>query len=288
VWPPPPGAPERQRRQGIALVLLAALLWSSNAMFVKLLALEPLPLAALRCAVAGLALAPFIRPAAIRWSWALPALALCLTLNNLFFVAGNKWTTAANVIALQSAAPAWVFLGGCLLARRFPLRQLPPLALILAGVLALLQEPAHGSSELGNLLGLLSGVAFAGTTLIVPHVRAPVLSLAALANLGAAAILFLLDPWAFHLTQVTASQWLILAYVGVFQIGLPYVCYAAALRRIPPSQVQILTLLEPLLNPVWVFFALGEAPSGYGWAGGAFILAGILTDSWLRMRPPSR
>jgi drug/metabolite transporter (DMT)-like permease len=61
--------------------------------------------------------------------------------------------------------------------------------------------------------------------------------------------------------------------------------YTAAMRRLSPTQVMVLVLLEPLLNPVWVYFVVGEAPSVYGLSGGGLILLGILIDIFIRRDP---
>ena len=48
-------------------------------------------------------------------------------------------------------------------------------------------------------------------------------------------------------------------YLGVFQIGLAYVCLGGAIRRLPALEVSLLLLLEPVLNPVWTWLIRGEA-----------------------------
>ena len=69
-------------------------------------------------------------------------------------------------------------------------------------------------------------------------------------------------------------------------IGLAFLIFTMGMQRITVAQASILVLLEPLLNPVWVYLAIGELPSGYGFSGYGLILSGILADQWLRLRLP--
>ncbi len=275
------------QRTGIGLVLTAATLWSSSGLFIKLLTVSPLALTGLRSALATLALLPFVRLRALRLDGTIVVLMLAFGVTQVAFVIATRWTTAANAIALQSTAPAWVFLLSCLASRRVQLPLLLPLALIGAGIAAMLAEPAHGTSMQGNLLGLACGFTFAVIQLAFKRVNQPAVGAVALANLGSAIAIPLLAPDAFRLAEIAAWEWLALLYLGAIQIGLANLCFVAGVRRITVSQASILVLLEPLLNPLWVYLVLGELPSSYGFAGYVLILAGIGVDFWLRLTLPS-
>ncbi len=277
----------RAYRLGILLALLAPVLWSSSGVFVKALQLEPLPLAGLRALIAGLALAPFLRLRQVRPGPALAVLLLAYTASVFAFVQATKLTTAANVIALVSTAPAWVLLLTWAAARRVVWSQAGPVGIMLAGVAVLLLEPHGGGAAdtQGNLLGLMGGITFGVFTFLVPRVRLSPVGLVSLCNLAAAVLLVLASPAAYRLAEISGLQWLALLYLGVVQIGVATVCFAAALQRIPATHASMLALLELLLNPVWVFLLLREAPSGYGYAGLALILGGVMADAWTRRGP---
>ena len=57
------------------------------------------------------------------------------------------------------------------------------------------------------------------------------------------------------------------------QIGIPYWLYALAIRRIKALESVLLTVLEPLLNPRWVYLLFGEATGRLPLLGGALILS---------------
>ena len=58
-------------------------------------------------------------------------------------------------------------------------------------------------------------------------------------------------------------------------MGLPYVLFARGLKRIPGHEATAIGLIEPLLNPLWVFAAWGDKPAWWTIVGGLFILIGL-------------
>ena len=267
---------------GVLLALAAAALWSTSGLFIKVLTIDPIPLTSLRCAMAGVLLAPMLRSMRFRVERELFLLMIFYGVVSLSFITATRWSTAANAIVLQSTSPAWVFLVSCLLARRILWRFSPPIAIILIGLTVIMLEPAEGTTFLGNLLGLVSGITLAGLIILYSRVQRPVIEVIVLINLVVAAALFLLQPGAFRWMEYTLLDWLMLAYLGGVQVGLGHICFFAALKRISTTQAAILSLLEPLLNPIWVYFAVGEVPSAHLFAGGGLVLFGIAVDAWLR------
>jgi drug/metabolite transporter (DMT)-like permease len=212
-----------------------------------------------------------------------PVLVLC-------FVSATKWTTAANAIALQSTSPAWMFVFSAIALRQLPLRLLTPILVILGGILVVLLEPATGISAKGNLVALVAGVSWATFAFSYARIRTPGPGVISLCNLVTFAALLLLQPVEVLSTVAPAGgirlvDWLMLIYLGVVQQGVAFMFFTAAMRRLSPTQVMVLVLLEPLLNPVWVYFVVGEAPSVYGLSGGGLILLGILIDIFIRRDP---
>jgi drug/metabolite transporter (DMT)-like permease len=95
-------------------------------------------------------------------------------------------------------------------------------------------------------------------------------------------------PAALPVEQMSARDVLMLLYLGIFQIGLAYVCLTRAIERIPAFEASTLLLIEPGLNPVWTWLMLGERPSTFAVAGGAIILLSTLLNTWwgaTRVRP---
>ena len=91
-------------------------------------------------------------------------------------------------------------------------------------------------------------------------------------------------PFAFPLQGASVTDWSIVMYLGVCQIGLAYVFLTGALRHVPVLEAAILLLVEPALNPVWAWLVHGETPGVWPLAGGAIILGATLLRTWLDAR----
>ncbi len=72
-------------------------------------------------------------------------------------------------------------------------------------------------------------------------------------------------------------------------MGVPYVLFARGIRSVRTQEAALLSLIEPVLNPVWVLIAWGERPGRTTWIGGALILTGLAVRYLLfPSREPSR
>jgi len=73
------------------------------------------------------------------------------------------------------------------------------------------------------------------------------------------------------------QQLAVLAVFGVVQMAIPYWLFARGLRVVRPHEAGIITLLEPLLNPVWAYLVTPEkdTPTLPMLIGGGFILGAL-------------
>jgi drug/metabolite transporter (DMT)-like permease len=83
-------------------------------------------------------------------------------------------------------------------------------------------------------------------------------------------------PFMFPLSHARPVDISILAYWGVFQIGLAYVFVTAALSVVPAFEASLILLVEPVLNPIWAWILHGERPGPWALAGGAVLIAAML------------
>ena len=80
-------------------------------------------------------------------------------------------------------------------------------------------------------------------------------------------------PFAWPLPAASTGDWLVVTYLGVFQIGLAYILITKAVRELPAFELSLLLLLEPVLNPIWTWMVWKEYPGTMTIAGGAIIVA---------------
>lgn len=256
------------------LLIAANLCWSAGGLLIKSIDLAGPALAGWRSVVAGLFLLALRRFRVARPSrWTLLG-AASFALNTVCFVSATKLTTAANAILLQYTAPVYVLLfSGLLLGERVAPRDWAAIGGALAGVALLVGDRLGGGSLAGDGLALLAGLSFAGTILMLRRTAAA--DPLQIPLLGSALAALLLAP--LMAAQVPApGQWPLLLALGVGQFGLGYAFYAAGVKRSLASVAVLAAALEPVLNPLWVWLALGERPGALGLAGGALVVAAML------------
>ena len=146
------------------------------------------------------------------------------------------------------------------------------MAVALAGVALMVGGPG-GASPLGQVLTILMSLAFAGVIVITRHRRE--VSMAPATCLSQALVFVAAAPFADP-ASVTAKDLALLAGLGVCQIGLGLIFLTLGARLIPAAEVALITLLEIVLGPLWVWIALSEKPSLATLAGGAVVLAAVV------------
>jgi drug/metabolite transporter (DMT)-like permease len=280
----------RRQRRGQAYVALAAVAWSTAGVLQRQLTLDTSTQVLGRAAFAGAALLVYVAVVergrtlhAFRSIGAAGvAVALCVAIASGSFIAALNHTSVARVLFILAIAPVLA----ALLARltlREPItrRTVAAMALALAGVGLMLGAPGEGSLA-GDGLAFLVALAFA-VMIVITRWRHDV-SMAPAACLSqvilVAAFLPIGSPGEIGADDV---GWL--AALGIGQIGLGFALLTVGARLIPAAQVGLITLLEVVLGPVWVWLALGERPSTLTLVGGAIVIVAIVTQT-RAARPP--
>lgn len=268
--------------RGRILLVSAAIMWSTSGLVLKSPLMEELPLdsrgpvlACYRALFAAAVLIPFVRLGSIRWKPTLVPMTILFAVMNLLFVTAMTRTTAAATIFLQYTSTAWAFLFGLLfLKERVERGNLVALAFSMCGIFWIVAGDWGGENFIGNLLALGSGFCYAGVVLSLRALRDEDSAwLVTLNHLIAGLVLL---PWVFSAdVSLRGEQWLLVALLGAFQLGVPYVLFARGIRSVRIQEAALLSLMEPVLNPVWVLFAWGRSPEPTTWIGGALILTGL-------------
>ena len=135
---------------------------------------------------------------------------------------------------------------------------------------------------LGTTLALVMTASFAGIIVVARHRRD--VSMAPATCLSQLLVFALAAPFA-GVSHVGAEDVTLLATLGVCQIGLGFLFLTIGARLIPAGEVALITLLEIVLGPLWVWVLLSERPSAATLAGGAIVLAAVLLEA--RTQPAS-
>jgi DME family drug/metabolite transporter len=195
------------------------------------------------------------------------------------FVTALAEHTAANAIFLQYTAPMWMYLA-CVLWLKEPADK-PGFVAVLIGLAGVLFIVAGGWQD--NKLGIVvvalgSGVTYAGVLIGLRIMRDSAPRWLTTVNLTTTAVCLL--PFACLHELPSWPQFGVLFLYGSLQMALPYWLIARGLRRVSPQEAGTLTLLEPLLNPLWAYLVSPQTEQvrWFTWVGGGLILVALLTS----------
>ncbi|MDO9493675.1 DMT family transporter [Acetobacterium sp.] len=261
--------------KGTIYVLIAMVLFSTGGFFIKLINANAYTITFGRAFIAGLIFLPLIQWKKFRFSKNYLGLVIGYCYLCIMFVLTTKITTAANAIILQCTAPLWLYLYYVIRGKKITGRELIPRLLILVGIIVILSASAGGNLW-GDLLALSNGVAYA----VVQHFmdkEYPVSdnSIVGFNNIILCLVILALFPTQLDFTGLSMAGWLGLIFLGIFQLGLSYLIFFKGVRMISALKASMVSLLEPILNPIFVFFFVGEMPSVYSLIGFGIILFGI-------------
>jgi drug/metabolite transporter (DMT)-like permease len=262
------------------LLLAAAVLWSTAGAAIKSCGLDGWQISGGRSLVAAVFLLAVVREARVRPTARVLAVSVAYAFTVVLFVLATKLTTAANAIFIQDTAPLWVLLLSPWLLGERPTRG-ELLAVPVYGIglgLFFLDELTAGQVA-GNAVALASGVAFAVSIVGLRLLRHE--GPAALVYGNAIAAMAALPLWPRG-PAATGADLAIVAYLGVFQLGLAYLTFSRGVTGTPAIEASLLILLEPVLNPIWTYLVAGERPGPWAVAGGAVVLG---ATAWRTLAP---
>ncbi len=270
----------------------AVILFSTGGLAIKWLPLAALPIAGWRALVAAGFIGFYLArrtgksffPRISRVGIAAAAGYLLMTVS---YVSSMKLTTAANAIFLQYTMPAWVMIGGAIWLREsITMGRILAIAISFTGMFLFFLDELSPQQWLGNILALLSGLGYAIVALTLRKDRdqnpaGAVFWGNAMTALFMIPIGMVLYPESWALLMEWPSL-IALLWLGIFQIGVAYLFFVYALKFLPAIEVAILSLIEPVLNPTWVFLLLDEKPGKWALLGGVIILFSVAMRTFLR------
>jgi drug/metabolite transporter (DMT)-like permease len=266
----------------ILLLLAAAILWSLGGILIKSIDWTPIAIAGSRSLIAIVVIG-LVMPAAFRkisWSTLPGALAYAGTV--LLFVIATKLTSAANAIFLQYTAPIYIAIISpwILHERTKPLDWLL-IFVALCGVALFFVDQLSFEGISGVFAALGSGLSFAWLTVLMRRQRNE--SPEAIVLLGNVLTFLFASPWMLPFASMERNGIWILV-LGVVQLAIPYLLYSRAIKHIRALDAAIISIIEPILNPVWVALIKGEQASIWSLIGGAIVLTTSLLRSFLASR----
>lgn len=270
------------KRRGELMMTVCGVLWSVSGLVMKYMIWSPLLIAGGRGLLSALVIYISMRMSGYEIVISKKSLGIAfLTFTNvILFVSANKMTTAANAIVLQYTAPIFVLIVTALvLRRRLRAHEIGTVLAASAGVVLFFMDRMSPVGMMGNIFatgsGFFMGLMYAltgeikdsgerMTGLVVGHL--------ALAAIGI--------PIGYIFTDKAEIYWLpimLVVFLGLVQMGIPYALYGRASALISGVEVSLISMIEPILNPIWVALFYHEVPGRGALVGAVLIIAAVIS-----------
>lgn len=264
----------------VSLLVLTALFWSTGGMLIKLVSWNPIAIAGSRSLISALMILVIIKKPKFHFKGPHLGAIIAYSSTVTVFVMATKLTTAANAILLQYTAPIYIAIfGAWILKEKTQLLDWITIASVIGGMVLFFVDNLSGGSLVGNLLAILSGICFAMMFIFTRKIKDE-------------------DPmnavfWGNVVTFLVAIPFMSgglpdarslvgIVLLGVFQLGLSYFLYTIAIKHVTALEAILITVLEPILNPVWVLLFIGEKPTFWAVVGGSIVVFSILVRNIIK------
>ncbi|WP_352406538.1 DMT family transporter [Acetoanaerobium noterae] len=264
---------ETKRNTAIKYMIIASVLWSIGGIFIKLINWNPMAIAGSRSAIAALVMMVYLKKFKFKINKSMLICACSYSLLVILFVSANKLTTSANAILLQFTSPVWVaLLSRAILKQKISRIDGITIIFVILGMTMFFIDELEVSYLLGNILAILSGIVMAGMILLFQQQKEN--SLVEITLLGNVITAIVGIPFYF-ISSPGMESVLPLFILGVFQLGIPYLLYVLAIPNVTAIDAVLIPVLEPLLNPLWVFIFAKESPTLFSLLGGSLVLLSV-------------
>ena len=194
------------------------------------------------------------------------------------FMLAITMTTVANALIVESLSPvltaifAWIFLKEKIPGRTW--------LAILVAVVGMVWMFIDGFSKLDGrgLIGVILATCVplaASSNVIILKKGGQDVDLIPAVFVGGLISACLMLPMALPFSA-SVHDLIILATLGVFQLGVPCMLMVHAAKGLSAPELSLLSLLEVLLGPLWVWMAVGEVPAQATLVGGAIVLTALI------------
>jgi drug/metabolite transporter (DMT)-like permease len=271
-----------ETRVGVALIVAAAVAWSTAGFFTRLIPVGLWTMLVWRNLFGGVfmmlylvatkrrgLIASFAALGSIGW-----LAALINGVSMICYLAALRHTSVVNVVVIYATAPfvaaglAWV-----LFRETASARTLIASLVALAGVAITVGGSPRLSGLTGDLLALLMTLGLATFTVILRHHRNASMVPAAAASAWIGGLIAL--PFASTLT-VSAHQLTNLALFGITSFGLGLVLYTIGARHLHAARSALISALDTPLAPIWVWLAFDERPAVTAVVGGSIVMIAVI------------
>jgi drug/metabolite transporter (DMT)-like permease len=265
------------------MMIIAAILWSTGGLLVKSIDWHPMAIASSRSIIAITIIYFYMKREQKKSTVKRPIITFNKTsilggisyaMLGILFITATKLTTAANTIILQFTSPIWVVLFSVIFLKKYVRKEeILSILVVFIGIALFFVDSIESGHMLGDLLGIFSGVAMASTILLMkqdPDINPIEITL--IGNI----IVVILGVGFIYSQTFTFANIAIVLFLGIFQLGLPYILFCKSLVNLTAIDGVLIPILEPILNPLWVFLLQGETISTTAMLGAGIVISSVV------------
>ena len=279
------------KRKGELMMVACGGLWSMSGITMKYINWNPLLIVGGRGVFSALIIFISMKMSGYKLKVTKKSLGIAfLTFMNLvLFVSANKYTTAANAIVLQYTAPIFVLIVTAFILKR-KLRSFEILTVFAAliGIVLFFMDQVSGNGMSGNIMAVASGFFMGIMYALTGEIKDDGERISGLV-LGHTALAVICIPLGYIFTdhsEITLIPILLVVFLGVVQMGVPYSLYGRATALISGVEVSLISMIEPILNPIWVALIYGEIPGSHALIGAVLIIGAVAAYTIIDARSP--
>ncbi len=259
-------------------VFFSSVLFATGGLFFKIIPWDALAIGSARSILAGTALLVILllQHHQFRINRTVLIAAGAISVTNTLYAMANKLTTAGNTIVLQFTMPVFVILIMLLFFGHKPSRlEIGTCAVTLVGIALFFLDSLSAGNLSGNLLALLSGLAYAVffvwnsradsepfTSILISYVIAGLIGLPALLKTD--------------LASTPGPVWMAVLGLGLLQQATGHLLFALGIKQTPAVTASLISGIEPILNPVLVAVFYHEMLSPLSLFAACLVLSAIL------------
>ncbi|MDO4490317.1 MAG: DMT family transporter [Lachnospiraceae bacterium] len=258
---------------GVLCMIGSAVFFALGGLLIKLNSMPALSINGLRCFFSFIVLLIYMKLR--KHHFVLNGGTLLCTVANagmcLAFVYANKLTSAANAIVLQFTMPIFIILIMWLFFHRKPEKSsLIACFVSFVGILFFFFDSLTLQGLLGILLAILSGMLYA-VVFVSKQIRGCDFESAVLLSFVISFLMAL--PTILTKTEYTPVNVITVVILGVFQMAVSYILLARGLQSVPPVAASLISMVEPVLNPILVAVFYGELIGPLSLVGAVIVIA---------------
>ncbi len=273
-----------KQSKGIFCVLMSAILFSIGGLCIKIIPWSPLAINGMRNLISVVIIGMYLK--AIHHKIVInPAVlfgAVCMTGTTTLYTIANKLTTAANTIILQFTAPIFVIFFMWMFFKERPKRvDIVASAVVFVGIIFFFIDGLSAGNMFGNVLAILSGVAYAGVFMMNSFEKSDSLSSIFLGQALSAVtcVWFVFGETDFGVTAIGG-----ILVLGVFQLALAYIFMAKGLDEVPAVTASLTSAIEPILNPILVAIFYHELITPLSFVGAVIVVIGVVGYNLIKIK----